>query len=123
MFRTLAAAVLALALTAASASAQAPKLGMSITGYGTHSVQVLEVFSGSVAEQMGIQPGDIVYGINGGSTNNPIAFRNAVFGSDRVTLNVQRGNRVYTKWVWFNGVPRQDVAVVVTTTQTVEVSK
>lgn len=69
---------------------QADKLGMSVVG-GSEGVRVQRVQPGSIAEQLGIKPGDIVTNINREKVTSVDSYRKLVKKSKKLNMLVRRG--------------------------------
>jgi serine protease Do len=71
----------------------ADKLGMMVAGAGSEGVRVQRVQPGSIAEQLGIKPGDIVTNINREKVTSVDAYRKLVKKSKKLNMLVKRGSQ------------------------------
>uniref|UniRef100_A0A3P8TZY2 Si:dkey-84o3.8 n=1 Tax=Amphiprion percula TaxID=161767 RepID=A0A3P8TZY2_AMPPE len=60
----------------------------------THGILIHKVIMGSPANRAGMLPGDIVVEINGVTVNTSEEIYQAVRSSDKITMVVQRGNKL-----------------------------
>ena len=102
-------AVVACAIAAPVAFAQDPsdpnawRLGVRVTvlGGGDRGHVINQVFDGSPAQQMGLEPGDVLLTLNGQLVGSPADVRNTIFASDSIVLVLKRGTTYFQKDVQF----------------------
>jgi serine protease Do len=70
------------------------KLGLVVAeAKGKEGVVIQYIQPGSLAEQMGIEPGDVISSVNRTKVKNPSAYKKVVSGAKRLNLEIQRKGR------------------------------
>jgi S1-C subfamily serine protease len=104
-------AAVSLLLAASPASAQSWKLGVRIVSNLGGGAAIVEVFSGSPAEQIGLQPGMVIITVDGRIIHDIYAMRNYIMTPGRNAIDI-----VFQDGVDFYQVTA-DLAVVTTYTK------
>ena len=96
LFLTFVTGALLLCLTS-SASAQQYKLGVGMTPAAGGGVNIVNVISGSVAENLGLRSGQIILSVDGRLVSDPITVRDYVMDPARNSVNLiyQDGGAFY----------------------------
>jgi len=105
MFLAVAAAALVVITLAATVRPSGPHtLGLDLTADGSHTLRVDRVTSGTVAQAMGLEPGDLITSVNGGPALSPWVLRNAASDAAPLNLHVSRGDKRFRAEIEFDAV-------------------